>query len=263
MQVSAFIPICIAVAAAFSGCVPDESQAPKAPLEILETQIDSTLFDDAAPMDTFHVLVEDTVYISEFEQVMLDSGLVDVQSLDSTIQVDLKYSTTDNFIGIDVYGDLDKAYLRPLAAKKLAKAQKLLKELHPELSLKVFDGCRPRRVQFIMWDTLHIPFKRNYLANPWEGSIHNYGMAVDLTIVESDGREVDMGTPFDFFGPLAQPQLEKVLLESGELNLVQYANRELLRDVMRRAGFYGIHTEWWHFVALLSHEVKANYKMIE
>ncbi|MCB9231819.1 MAG: M15 family metallopeptidase [Bacteroidia bacterium] len=214
--------------------------------------------------------IPDTVFskseptpVSAYEQTMIDSGLVDVQTVDPNIRVDLKYSTTDNFMGMDVYGDLNKAFLRPLAAQKLGKAQQLLHEIHPDYNLKVFDGCRPRRVQFIMWDTLDIPFKRNYVANPWEGSIHNYGMAVDLTIVDGQNHELDMGTPFDFFGPLAQPQLEAKMLASGELKPEQVANRDLLRDVMRRAGFFGIHTEWWHFLALLSDEVKAKYKMIE
>lgn len=197
------------------------------------------------------------------EQAMLDAGLVDVQSLSPEITVDLKYSTTDNFLETDVYGDLVRAYLRPKAAEKLAKAQEALTEIKPGYSLLVFDGARPRSVQYMMWDIVDLPDKKNYVADPNEGSIHNYGMAVDLSIADDEGNPLDMGTKFDFFGPLAQPQLEDRMLFEGKLNEEQVQNRELLRKVMRKGGFYGIETEWWHFVADFDKNVRANYKMIE
>ena len=201
--------------------------------------------------------------ITEYEQTFLDSGLVNLQDLNPEILVDLKYNTSDNFLDTAVYGGLDKAYMRPQAADKLMKAQEALKERRPDLTLLVYDGARPRRVQYIMWDVLDIPFKRNYLANPDEGSIHNYGCAVDLTIADSTGTELDMGTPFDFFGELAQPQLEAKFIESGELTQEQLDNRLLLREVMKGAGFYDIRTEWWHFNAFPSKVVKSKYGIIE
>lgn len=201
--------------------------------------------------------------ITEYEQTFLDSGLVNIQDLNPEILVDLKYNTPDNFLDTAVYGGLNKAYLRPPAADKLLKAQELLKEKRPDYTLLVFDGARPRRVQYIMWDVLDIPFKRNYLANPDEGSIHNYGCAVDLSIADSTGQEIDMGTPFDFFGELAQPQLESQMLASGALTQEQLDNRLLLRDVMTRAGFSKIRTEWWHFNAFPSNYVKSTFGIIE
>ena len=174
----------------------------------------------------------------------------------------MKYSTTDNFVHADVYGTLEKCYLRGEAASKLKKAQTILKEAHPNYSLLIYDGVRPHRVQQHMWDKLDVPYKRNYLSPPSKGSVHNYGCAVDLTIADSTGVALDMGTPFDFFGPLAQPQLEKKMLAEEKLTPEQHANRLLLRKTMKKAGFYDIRTEWWHFNAFASREVKRRFTRI-
>lgn len=200
--------------------------------------------------------------MSEFEQMFRDSGLVDLEEYIPGILIDLKYSTTDNFVALDVYGDLDKCFLRKEAAEKLKKAQAILHETHPNHQLLVFDGVRPFRVQQLMWDSLDMPFKRNYLSPPSKGSVHNYGCAVDLSIADSTGLEIDMGTPFDFFGPLAQPQLEGQMRANGKLSEQQYENRLLLRSVMKKAGFFDIRTEWWHFNAFGSARVKTMFSRI-
>lgn len=200
--------------------------------------------------------------MSEFERMFRDSGLVDLEEYIPGIQIDLKYSTKDNFVSADVYGDLDKCFLRQEAADKLKQAQSLLKEKHPGYSMLVYDGVRPFRVQQLMWDSLHIPNKRNYLAPPSEGSVHNYGCAVDLSIADSLGKQLDMGTPFDFFGELAQPQLEAQMLANGKLTKDQYANRLLLRSCMKKAGFFDIKTEWWHFNAFGNATVKSKFTRI-
>jgi zinc D-Ala-D-Ala dipeptidase len=200
--------------------------------------------------------------ISEFEQLFRDSGLVDLQEFIPGIRIDLKYSTTDNFVKSDVYGDLDKCFMRKEAAEKLKKAQELLQKDHPGYSLLVFDGVRPFRVQQFMWDSLKIPNKRNYLAPPSEGSVHNYGCAVDLSVADSLGQPLDMGTPFDFFGELAQPKFEGQMLANGKLTQEQHANRLILRRVMKQAGFFDIQTEWWHFNAFGSSSVKRMFSRI-
>lgn len=166
--------------------------------------------------------------IREAEQGLRSNGLVDVQSLDSTIQVELKYSTTDNFVGVDVYGDIAHAYLQPKPAEKLAQAQRYLKELHPNYRLLVYDGARSRSVQQVLWDTLDKPVnvKPLYVADPKVGSIHNYGAAVDLTIADSTGTPLDMGTPYDFFGVLAYPSKEEEMLMQGKLTEEQINNRK-------------------------------------
>jgi len=185
------------------------------------------------------------------EQKLQEAGLVDVQSLDSSIQVDLKYSSTDNFVGVDVYGDLERCYLQKEVAVRLLHAQGFLHETHPQYNLLIFDGARPLSVQQIFWDTLAKPddLKHLYVADPKVGSIHNYGSAVDLTLCTEQGIPLDMGTDYDHFSELAYPSKEQELLAAGQLTAQQVANRELLRGVMRRAGFTPINTEWWHFNA--------------
>ena len=206
--------------------------------------------------------IDTTPAISEYEQTFIDSGLVDIQAFIPGIKIDLKYSTTDNFVHTDVYGDLEKCYLRVDAAEKLKKAQELLQEEHPGYSLLVFDGVRPHRVQYKMWEVLDVPNKRNYLSPPDKGSVHNYGCAVDLTVVDSLGEQLDMGTEFDYFGELAQPQLEAQMMAKGELTEEQHANRLILRNAMKKAGFHMIRTEWWHFNAFGSKTVKHRFNII-
>jgi D-alanyl-D-alanine dipeptidase len=195
------------------------------------------------------VAVEPPAAKSETELAMEQLGLVNIQELDSTIRVDLRYSTINNFTGKDMYGDLNRCYLQKDVAAKLVSAQAQLKMQYPYYSLLVFDGARPVSIQQLMWDSVDLaPGERQkYLSNPANRSLHNYGAAVDLTIVDERGNELDMGTPYDFFGELAHPRKESEYFEAGQLSEQQLANRELLREVMRAAGFSRIETEWWHF----------------
>jgi D-alanyl-D-alanine dipeptidase len=198
-------------------------------------------------------------------EMELDSlGLVNVQSLDSTILTDLKYSTPLNFIGVDVYGDFDQCYLQEDVAGKLVNAQKYLREKYPYYSLVVFDAVRPLSIQQKMWDTLALPpgEKIKYLSNPKHFSLHNYGAAVDLSIADQNGILLDMGTPFDFFGEKAHPVKEQELLATGELTQHEISNREILRSVMRKAGFFGIQTEWWHFNSCTREVAATKYQIV-
>lgn len=203
--------------------------------------------------------------IGVLEQRMIDAGLINIQELDPTLLVDLKYSTEDNFIGIDLYGELKNCYLQQKPAEMLVQAQKYLKEINPEYSLLVYDGARPQIIQQKLWDTLDMPAneKKKYVADPQIGSIHNYGSAVDLTIATVNGEPLDMGTPYDFFGELAYPSKEKEMLEKGLLTENQVKNRQILRQVMRKAGFTPIEYEWWHFNALSRKKAKEIYAVIE
>jgi zinc D-Ala-D-Ala dipeptidase len=203
---------------------------------------------------------------STLEQSLQEAGLVDIQKLDSNIHVDLKYSGTDNFLKMDVYGDMIHAYLQPDVAQKLLSAQKFLKELHPGFNLVVFDAVRPISLQKVMWDSIKVPKsdRGKYVANPRNGgSLHNYGAAVDASIIDSTGKELDMGCSFDYFGELACPVSEYKFLSSGELNEKQVGNRKLLRYVMSKAGFYNIQTEWWHFNSCTREHAMEVYRLIE
>jgi D-alanyl-D-alanine dipeptidase len=201
-----------------------------------------------------------------FEATMQKQGLVDVQKIDSSILVELKYSTTDNFVGKDVYGDLARAYMQPMAARKLAKASQYLQEHHPDLRLLVYDAARPRQAQWNLWNALpDVPERerRKYVADPREGSIHNYGCAVDLTVARKDSTPLDMGTKYDFFGELAYPSREAILLKAGKLTKAQLNNRQILRTAMLQGGFTRIEYEWWHFNALSRKRAKAMFKIVE
>lgn len=199
----------------------------------------------------------------DFGNSLPESGLVDISSIDSTIQVQLKYSDSTNFMGIDVYGDLDRCYLQKDAALKLVAASKFLKIYDNKLSLLVVDGLRPRSVQSKMWSIVKNTPMQRYVANPRFGSMHNYGCAVDLTIVDSIGNRLDMGTPMDHFGALSQPALNAKFLKENKLTLQQVENRELLRKVMISAGFHPIAIEWWHFEAFDKDFIRNTYPVIE
>ncbi len=200
---------------------------------------------------------------ASLEVRLKQQGLVDIQTLAPDILVELKYSTEDNFLGADTYGDLEDCYLQIKAARMLSKAQKLLKKSHPELSLLVYDGARPRSIQRKMWALVVDTPSQKYVANPDRGSVHNFGSAVDLTIATAEGEPLDMGTPFDYFGKLAQPRHEKQFLKEKKLNQEQIENRELLRDVMTSAGFQSINIEWWHFNAVPVKVARSLYQIIE
>ncbi|PKR81757.1 peptidase M15 [Brumimicrobium salinarum] len=198
---------------------------------------------------------------------MIAAGLVDIQKIDSTIHIDVKYATKDNFMGQVLYKNYPKVYLQKVVAERLSKAQKALQEIDPTLTLLVFDGTRPRSVQQAMWDALDtIPFSERvkFVSNPANGSIHNYGCAVDLTIANKFSKNpLDMGAGYDDLRKIAYPRHEDRFLKSGALTEVQVQNRKLLRQVMRAGGFWVIQTEWWHFNAFSRKKAKELFEIIE
>lgn len=164
----------------------------------------------------------------------------------SGIRVDLRYASTNNLLAVDVYSPFDCAWIHREGAARLEAAVAGLAARRPDLSLLVLDALRPERVQQRFWDTLPPPM-RAYFADPRIGSIHSFGMAVDVTLCDARGGELDMGTPFDDTTERSHPALEERFLASGELTRVQVDNRRLLRAVMESAGWHGIRNEWWHF----------------
>jgi D-alanyl-D-alanine dipeptidase len=165
----------------------------------------------------------------------------------SGIQIDLRYASANNFVGRDLYSPFDCAWLHVEAAWALEKMVEWLARHRPGATPLVLDAMRPQRVQQQLWDALEGTDLQMYLANPVRGSIHSYGMALDITILDENGRELDMGTGFDDMTELSHPKLEEGFLLSGRLTEAQVANRRLLREAMHHAGFVGINTEWWHF----------------
>lgn len=169
-----------------------------------------------------------------------DTLLTDIRSPDSTIVVDLRYATPDNFTGAPLPGYLtNRAYLRKEAAAALARVQR---ELKPQgLGVKVFDAYRPVRATLAMVDWTERVNRPDLLRDGYiaSRSRHNLGLAIDLTLIDlATGRELEMGTPFDTFSAAAHTA-----------NAVGQtaANRQRLKAAMEREGFVNYDQEWWHF----------------
>ena len=178
------------------------------------------------------------------------AGHPDFRRLDTLghgIAVDLRYATADNFVGHPVYEGIDCHWLRREAADALERAAVWLAERRPGYRLLVLDALRPQRVQQRLWDELQGTPLTMYLAPPERGSIHSFGMAVDLTLLGPDGREMDMGSGFDEMALTSHPDHEAEHLALGQLSAAHLVERGWLRAAMREAGFHGITTEWWHF----------------
>lgn len=191
-------------------------------------------------------------------------GLVDVSTLDEALIVYLPYATTRNFTGEILYTDLDRAFLQPEVAQKLLQALHILRRSHPDLTLIIYDAARPISIQRRMWEVVKGTPNYLYVSNPNSGGgLHNYGAAVDVTLADSNGNPLPMGTPFDHFGPEAHIDHEAELVAQGKITLQEAKNRKLLREVMTQAGFIPLKSEWWHFNAMRLTEAKNRYPRIE
>lgn len=164
--------------------------------------------------------------------------LVDIQKLDPTIVVDLRYASARNVAGRPLYPPDMAAMVHPEIADRLIAAQSTLRGRG--FRLKIWDAYRPKEAHEQLWRSYQ---NTDYVADPAAGgSLHTWGIAVDATMVDSKGREVKMPTDFDDFTPAA------MLYYIGPDQNVRRHLR-ILQNAMGRAGFYGLRTEWWHFVA--------------
>ncbi len=191
-----------------------------------------------------------------------DKNYVDLSSFPHVV-IALKYATTDNFMGINMYGPFNKAFLHKDSATKFRKAVEILQKEKPGWSFIVFDSLRPHSVQWIMWNRVKDTPQRKYVANAEIGSPHNYGMALDISLLDEKGKELDMGTGFDSFSGLSEPKLEDKFVKEGKLTQHQLNNRLILRKVMTEAGFLQLSHEWWHYNALPEPEIRKKYKIVE
>lgn len=164
-----------------------------------------------------------------------DNELIDISEADSTIILDIKYATADNFAGEAVYS-IAAAYARKPVIEALVSVQDDLTKLG--LGLKVFDAYRPYSVTVKFYEIVQDPL---YVATPWEGSRHNRGCAVDVTLVDlTSGKELMMPTPFD-------ETSEEAHISSINLPDEAIKNREILIDVMAQNAFTVYEYEWWHY----------------
>lgn len=179
---------------------------------------------------------------------LADTTFIRLADFSEDFEYDLRYATTNNFLKAKVY-DCAECYTRVKTAKALLKANTDL--IKKGYRIKFFDCYRPNSVQYKMWEIVPNP---QYVADPVKGSIHNKGGAVDITLVTLDGKELDMGTDFDFFGKKAYH--DNIDLPENVLN-----NRKLLKETMEAYGFWSIRTEWWHYnLSTASNDKVANFK---
>ena len=163
--------------------------------------------------------------------------MVDLNKIVPSLLFDLKYCTKNNFTGVKLYPNITTTYLRRDAAAALQKVVIFLQQ--QGVGLKIFDAYRPYSVTKLMWNMIH---DERYVANPLNGSGHNKGIAVDLTLINrSTALQLDMGTGFDNFTDSAHHDFTKKLPSQI------IANRELLKTTMEKFGFKSLATEWWHY----------------
>lgn len=193
-------------------------------------------------------------------------GFEEIAMVNESIIVRLMYARPDNFTGRVLYTPdmLEKAWLHHDAAVALGRAQEALDKAAPGVRLLVKDAARPMSVQKKMYRAVAGTPQARYVANPAKGGgLHNFGLAVDITLADADGHELPMGTPVDHLGPEANIDREPELVARGAISETERQNRLLLRRVMREAGFRTIRTEWWHFNLCTLATAKSRYRLIE
>lgn len=163
-----------------------------------------------------------------------DTTFVNIKDYSSDFIYDMKYATSDNFLKAKVY-DCPECFLRLKTVKAIIKANAAFRQ--KGYKIKFFDCYRPLDIQKKMWSIVSNP---SYVADPRKGSIHNRGGAVDITLVDAAGKELDMGTSFDFFGIEASHNYTHL---SKEIK----ANRKFLKKIMIQNGFNSFESEWWHY----------------
>jgi zinc D-Ala-D-Ala dipeptidase len=165
--------------------------------------------------------------------------LVDIKSVDPSIVIELRYAGTHNPLHRQLYPPSMRALVQPSVAKQLVGAQNFLR--HYKYGLKIWDAYRPESVQRQLWQFVH---DQSYVTNPDDGvgSLHTWGVAVDATLVDARGRSVRMPSDFDEFTPAA-------MLHYHGMDLLVGSHLRLLQTAMGRNRFYGLHTEWWHFIS--------------
>ncbi|AEM71325.1 peptidase M15D vanX D-ala-D-ala dipeptidase [Allomuricauda ruestringensis DSM 13258] len=200
---------------------------------------------DSVSSDT--IVKEEAAVLKTFEG-LADTTFVRLADFSEDFAYDMRYATENNFLKAKVY-DCAECYTRVKTARALIEANKDFME--KGVKIKFFDCYRPNSVQYKMWEIVPNP---QYVANPDKGSIHNKGGAVDITLVDMEGNELDMGTDFDYFGKRAY---------HDNLDLPQEIldNRKLLKETMEAHGFWSIRTEWWHYnLSAASNDRVANFK---
>lgn len=202
---------------------------------------------------------------SKLEKHLEQIGLLNVAEEIPGIEVYMVYATPYNFMGRVLYQGLDEAYLVPEAIEKLRKANDYLRHKRMDLHLVVYDAARPRSIQEQMWSVVEGTDLQDFVANPHEGGggPHNYGVAVDVALVDCAGHPIPMGSEYDYFGDRSRVDMEQELYETGEITYRELQNRLLLREIMTHAGWEVEPSEWWHFNAIPRTQAQQTLPVIE
>ena len=192
------------------------------------------------------------------EVATADSDLVEITHMKG-LRMDLRYASFNNVTGHDVYCGVQRAFLHKDAAAKLRRAVKIMEKEMPGSTLVIFDASRPLYAQEVLRRTVRGTPYSAYVSSPGRGGMHNFGLALDLSITDAEGNLLDMGTDFDSFERCAGEVGEAGALKSGRLTQNQVDNRNKLRKIMKNAGFVSLNSEWWHFNAYPSKYVRENY----
>ena len=174
------------------------------------------------------------IFVSQGFSFGEENPLVDIQKINPKIRIDIRYATPANFTHETLYLEARCLLLRQVADKLSIVQQTLEKK---GLGLKIFDGYRPLAAQKKLWAKFPV---EGYVANPAKGSNHNRGAAVDLTLVDANGRELPMPSAYDEFS-------ERAHRDYMGGTAAELENRRILQGEMEKEGFHGLSTEWWHF----------------
>jgi len=208
-------------------------------------QAETEIILDSVSKDT--IVKEAKSALKTFES-LADTTFVRLADFNKDFAYDMRYATENNFLKAKVY-DCAECYTRVKTAKALIEANNDF--MKNGVKIKFFDCYRPNSVQYKMWEIVPNP---QYVANPDKGSIHNKGGAVDITLVDMEGNELDMGTEFDYFG-------KRAYHDNMDLPQEILDNRKLLKETMEAHGFWSIRTEWWHYnLSAASNDRVANFK---
>ncbi|WP_340148771.1 D-alanyl-D-alanine dipeptidase [uncultured Sneathiella sp.] len=164
----------------------------------------------------------------------LNESLTEITPADFNVELDLRYATANNFTGAPVY-QRGACFLLQESAEKLQRAIDLAADM--DLKFKLFDGFRPTEAVQALWD--HTP-NADFLSHPSNGSPHSRGAAIDLTLIDSDGQELEMGTGFDAMTPTSFHGARDISAEAQR-------NRSILLGLMTAAGWDFYQNEWWHY----------------
>ena len=189
-----------------------------------------------------------------------DSNLVEITHLKG-LRMDLRYGTFNNVTGHDLYCGIQRAFVHKDALSKIKAAVKILQKEMPGATFVIFDAARPMYAQSALKRTVAGTPYTNFVSSGKTGGLHNYGLALDLGLADSTGTLLDMGADFDSFERCAGEVGEADALASGRLTQQQVDNRDLLRKIMKRAGWVTLNSEWWHFNAYTRTYTKEHYPL--